>query len=241
MTFWETAFTPQLANVLDYFISSNFAGQLIVVVLLICSLYAWQLMVGKSMDLKRMKRANRAFVKRLEQSRTLLRIDPNLDGARGPYAEVTRAGLQAFHRAPNERHAIEHMENALTREVSRGASRYEEKMVMLSTVVSGAPFLGLLGTVWGVMDAFGSISGDSAASIASLAPGVSGALLTTVAGLLVAIPAVFGYNYLLMQVKQAILDLETYASNLADRIELEAADLSDSGEERVPVQRVSND
>ncbi|MDP0499524.1 MAG: MotA/TolQ/ExbB proton channel family protein [Verrucomicrobiota bacterium JB022] len=233
---------PPLANIVAYFLDSNFAGQLIVVVLLACSLYAWQLMVGKYMDLKRIRIANRAFVKRLEQSRTLLRIDPNLDGAKGPFADVTRSGLQAFHRAPNERHAIEHMENALSREVSRGSSRYEEKMVMLSTVVSGAPFLGLLGTVWGVMDAFGSISNaDSAASISSLAPGVSGALLTTVAGLLVAIPAVFGYNYLLMQVKRAILDLETYASNLADRIELEAADLGEAGESVSTLRRASND
>ena len=94
-------------------------------------------------------------------------------------------------------------------------------MIMVGSIVSGAPFLGLLGTVWGVMDAFGSITGAQA-TIASLAPGVSGALLTTVAALLVAIPAVFGYNFLLTKVKMGVTELEGFASNLADLIELEA-------------------
>jgi biopolymer transport protein TolQ len=120
------------------------------------------------------------------------------------------------------------VENALQRAVARVTLMYENRMVMLSSIVTGAPFMGLLGTVWGVMDAFGSISGQSGASISTLAPGVSGALLTTVAGLIVAIPSVFGYNYLLTQTKLMVTELENFASNLADRIELEA---KDAGEE----------
>ncbi|PWU06292.1 MAG: flagellar motor protein MotA, partial [Verrucomicrobia bacterium] len=93
--------------------------------------------------------------------------------------------------------------------------------VILGSIISGAPFLGLLGTVWGVMDAFGNIALQSSTSLQNLAPGVSGALLTTVAALLVAIPAVFGYNYLLSQTKQMVVDLENFASALIDQIELE--------------------
>ncbi|HNX05448.1 MAG TPA: MotA/TolQ/ExbB proton channel family protein, partial [Opitutales bacterium] len=88
-----------------------------------------------------------------------------------------------------------------------------------------APFLGLLGTVWGVMDAFGAISMQKTATLQMLAPGVSGALLTTVAGLCVAIPAVFGYNYLLSQSKLMVTELENFASLLADRVEIEAREL----------------
>jgi biopolymer transport protein TolQ len=72
------------------------------------------------------------------------------------------------------------------------------------------------------MDAFGSMAGVGSASLQNLAPGVSGALLTTVAGLVVAIPSVFGYNYLLQQTKIAVVELENFASTAADRIELEA-------------------
>ena len=94
-------------------------------------------------------------------------------------------------------------------------------MVFLATIVSGAPFMGLLGTVWGVMDAFSAVSVQQTATIQTLAPGVSAALLTTIAGLLVAIPSVFGYNYIFGRTKLMITELENYASTVADRIELE--------------------
>jgi hypothetical protein len=97
--------------------------------------------------------------------------------------------------------------------------KYEDKMVLLSSLVSGGPFLGLLGTVWGVMVTFGALT--EKASIAQLAPGVCGALVTTTLGLLVAIPATFGYNYLLTQVKIMSTELDNFASSLADRVELE--------------------
>ena len=148
-------------------------------------------------------------------------LAPNLPEARGPYAHLGREALRAWHGASGSKYAVGHMENALQRAVSWSLLRYESRMTLLGSIVSGAPFLGLLGTVWGVMDAFGSIAGSEGASIATLAPGVSGALLTTVAGLLVAIPSVFGYNYLLTQVKLQITDLENFASTLADRVELE--------------------
>ena len=112
-----------------------------------------------------------------------------------------------------------HVENAIQRGIARTLVRYEEKMVLLSSLVSGGPFLGLLGTVWGVMITFGALT--EKATISMLAPGVSGALVTTTLGLLVAIPATFGYNFLLTQVKIMTTELENYASSLADRVELE--------------------
>ena len=119
-----------------------------------------------------------------------------------------------------------HIDNAVARSVAEESLKYEEKMVLLGSIVTGAPFLGLLGTVWGVMDAFGAMSTASSASLQALAPGVSGALLTTVSALVVAIPAVFGYNYLLQNTKIALIELENFASTISDRIELEARKIS---------------
>ena len=82
-----------------------------------------------------------------------------------------------------------------------------------------APFLGLLGTVWGVMDAFGGIARAGSANLAAMAPGVSGALITTVVGLLVAIPAMFGYNFLVVSVRSEIVKAENFAAELASEIE----------------------
>jgi len=211
-----------VANLLTYFGQSNIAGQVIVLLLVFFSFAAWTLMIGKYLDLKRMRMANRLFEDRLEATPVAIKVDPAFRSATGPFAILSREGLTAYHRSAESAHAIAHVENALQRAVARVTLMYESRMVMLSSIVTGAPFLGLLGTVWGVMDAFGSISGQSGASITTLAPGVSGALLTTVAGLVVAIPSVFGYNYLLTQTKLMVTELENFASNLADRIELEA-------------------
>ena len=95
-------------------------------------------------------------------------------------------------------------------------------MTLLGTIISGAPFLGLLGTAWGVMDCFGSMSGQTSVTLQQLAPGVSGALLTTVAGLVVAIPSVFGYNFLSTKIKKMIVDTENFAGTLSDKIEMES-------------------
>jgi biopolymer transport protein TolQ len=214
---------PSLA-MLQAFAQSNLAGKAIVVLLLIFSLLAWTVMVGKYLELAKFRDQNRSFQKRLDATERILQIDPNLPGAIGPYAHLGREAFRSYHGSAGSKHTIGHVENAIQRAVSWSLLRYESRMTLLGSIVSGAPFLGLLGTVWGVMDAFGSISGSEGASIATLAPGVSGALLTTVAGLLVAIPSVFGYNYLLTQVKLQITDLENFASTLADRVELEAND-----------------
>jgi len=214
---------PSLA-MLQAFAQSNLAGKAIVLLLVVFSLLAWTVMVGKYMELAKFKDQNTSFQKRLDATDRILVIDPQLPGAHGPYAHLGREALKAWHSSAKSKQAIGHVENALQRAVSWSLLRYESRMTLLGSIVSGAPFLGLLGTVWGVMDAFGSIAGSDGASIATLAPGVSGALLTTVCGLLVAIPSVFGYNYLLTQVKLLITDLENFASILADRVELEAND-----------------
>lgn len=212
---------PVPLGLVEAFGQANLAGKAIVFILLILSFVAWTVMVGKYLELVKFRDQNRAFQRRLDATEHLFVIDPQLPEARGPFAHLGREALKAYHKAGGQ-HAVAHVENALQRAVAWSQLRYESRMTLLGSIVSGAPFLGLLGTVWGVMDAFGAIAGEEGASIMTLAPGVSGALLTTVAGLLVAIPAVFGYNYLLTQVKLQITGLENFASILADRIELEA-------------------
>jgi biopolymer transport protein TolQ len=142
-----------------------------------------------------------------------------------PFAALVKSATECYFRAvemeADQGNAVSHAENALQRAVANQSLNYERKMVLLASIVTGAPFMGLLGTVWGVMDAFGAIGLGNSASIADLAPGVSGALLTTVAGLLVAIPSVFGYNFLLSLTKKRVIELTNFASTIADRIELE--------------------
>jgi biopolymer transport protein ExbB/TolQ len=108
---------------------------------------------------------------------------------------------------------------AMERAVGESALALEGQMNVLTMAVSGAPFLGLLGTVWGVMDAFGGIAAAGNANLAAMAPGVSGALITTVTGLLVAIPAMFGYNFLVTSIRTVIVECDNYAAELSSEIE----------------------
>lgn len=218
-------------NVFTYFAQSNLAGKVVICVLGVFSILAWTIMLGKYLDLSGLRAQNQRYEFLLSEESHFTKLDPRRPGkGSGPYYSMVCEALGAFQRYGEgdrgDRHRmtlrIGHVENALKRSIAEQVIRYESKMVLLGSIVAGAPFLGLLGTVWGVMDAFGGIVRADSASLQGLAPGVSGALLTTVAGLVVAIPSVFGYNYLLQQTKIAVVELENFASTVADRIELEA-------------------
>ncbi len=101
----------------------------------------------------------------------------------------------------------------------------EKRMNFLATAVSGAPFLGLLGTVWGVMEVFSRVASTGAsASIKLMAPGVSAALVTTVIALLVAIPAMFGYNFIINKIRTLILEMHNFSAELGAILEREFVD-----------------
>ena len=96
---------------------------------------------------------------------------------------------------------------------------HELGMIILSTAVAGGPFIGLLGTVWGVMETFSGIARAASASLTAMAPGVAGALIATVTGLLVAIPAMFAYNFMVTTIRHITQELDGFASRYANQIE----------------------
>ena len=95
----------------------------------------------------------------------------------------------------------------------------EKGMIVLSTAVAGGPFIGLLGTVWGVMSTFAGIAEKHSASLTAMAPGVAAALVATVTGLLVAIPAMFAYNFMVTTIRHITQELDGFASRYANQIE----------------------
>ena len=209
-----------------YFQQMDTAGMAVAGVLLICSFIGWGAMIGKWSDVQELRRRNHAFERRLRDEPSVVALNFPRGSNLGPYEFLVAEAVSAVqrHKGRLVRQSdvtlcMGHVENAVQRGVARTMVKYEDKMVLLSSLVSGGPFLGLLGTVWGVMVTFGALT--EKASIAQLAPGVCGALVTTTLGLLVAIPATFGYNYLLTQVKIMTTELENFASSLADRVELE--------------------
>lgn len=220
------------ANIIEIFERCGLVDKVIVIGLALFSLVAWTVMFGKHFELKRLRRLNHSFDGHLRDQKTLLDLPESFRNKRAiPYADLFADAMESYWRAvsitkeqgnQNPRAPLEHAENAIQRAIARQTLRYESSMIFLASIVSGAPFIGLLGTVWGVMEAFSSVANQQSAGIQALAPGVSGAMLATIAGLVVAIPSVFGYNLLLGNTRMMITEIENYASSLADRLELES-------------------
>jgi len=228
MSLYSSFLLPVLsdASLADYFSQSNFAGKMIVIILLVFSVLAWGVMFCKYADLSAVEKLNAQTARALKTaSLTDAASDKSLDG---PYARILRDAVNAWLRAgvgnsAGDRTArIAHVENTIERTLARQIMYYNTKMTLLGTIISGAPFLGLLGTAWGVMDCFGSMSAQTSVTLQMLAPGVAGALLTTVAGLVVAIPSVFGYNFLTAKSTELSTQTENFASLVADEIEMES-------------------
>jgi biopolymer transport protein TolQ len=117
------------------------------------------------------------------------------------------------------RASFDSVQVALERAASAEALALEKGMIILSTAVAGGPFIGLFGTVWGVMETFSGIGRVGAASLTAMAPGVAAALLATVAGLSVAIPAMFAYNYMVTTIRSITQELDGFAAEYATALE----------------------
>ena len=115
--------------------------------------------------------------------------------------------------------SFESVKVALERAVSTQAISLEKGMIILTTAVAGGPFIGLLGTVWGVMETFSGIAIKQAASLTAMAPGVAGALIATVVGLFVAIPAMFAYNHMVTMIRNITQELDNFTTEYATAIE----------------------
>ena len=101
--------------------------------------------------------------------------------------------------------------------VSRG--KFSLSLISIASAVTTAPFLGLLGTVWGVMDSFGGMGVTGSAMLSAVAPGISGALLTTVVGLLVALPSAICYNLLSDQIRRLSVEMDNFVQEFMSDIE----------------------
>ena len=114
--------------------------------------------------------------------------------------------------------AISSIRAVLDASLVRESQKLNGKMVLLTIAISGGPFLGLLGTVLGVMITFAAMAASGEVDINAIAPGVSAALMTTVAGLFVAIPALFGYNYLSVRIKDMFSDMQVFVDEFITKI-----------------------
>lgn len=208
-------------------------GKAILFLLMIFSVVAWSTMIHKGLQMRRAKNLNKYFDAEFRASKSALGIfDRRIQVDGCPLFSVYQEGCVEVDARLKKGGAggrkqfvslksIEHIKRVLENTVARESLQLESGLILLAIAVSGAPFLGLLGTVWGVMDTFAAVAIKGSAELTTMAPGVSAALVTTVAGLLVAIPSMFFYNYLVHTLRVLTVELDNFAQELMSRIETE--------------------
>src|SRR3954467_12568254 len=208
-------------------------AKVIIIVLIIFSIFAWSVMAAKALQMRRAKRMNNFFDSEFRAQKHVFAIyDRRIQVDGCPNFAVYQAGCQELEgrlkstvregrKGSVSLKAMEHVKRTLERTVAQESLKLESGLILLAIAVSGAPFLGLLGTVWGVMSTFSAIAMKGQADLATMAPGVSAALVTTVAGLLVAIPSMFGYNWLVHHLRVLTVGLDNFAQDLVSKMETE--------------------
>jgi biopolymer transport protein ExbB/TolQ len=209
------------------------AGRVIIVALAVFSIFVWYMMVSKAIQMSRARKLNQFFESEYSGQKHVLGIfDRRLQVDGCPMFAVYQEGcLELDARLKGESgearkktitlKAMEHIKHTMESTVARESLKLESGLLLLASAASGGPFIGLLGTVWGVMDTFAMVGMAGKADLATMAPGVSAALITTVAGLLVAIPSMFGYNFLVHTLRVRTVELDNFAQDLFSKMETE--------------------
>jgi biopolymer transport protein TolQ len=229
-----TMIEPMLAaNAAVYAIeNATTEGKATVIVLLILSLFSWTIILSKFRQLRIARKAGRKFFDAYASTRDPLDIKKRGEEFGGaPAYKLYERGADelAYQLEKNpvivkgepriSMNSFEAVKVVLEEAAAAQAMSLEKGMIVLSTAVAGGPFIGLLGTVWGVMSTFASIAENNSASLTTMAPGVAAALVATVTGLLVAIPAMFAYNFMVTTIRAITQELDGFASRYATQIE----------------------
>lgn len=230
-----------IADLATAFWDSTLPGKVIVISLFLGSAGAWTIMRIKWVQLKFARNASVEFQDAFRSERNPTALFTKREEYPGsPLNTIYKAGCQALGgelqahgidpedllmgdmTAAHRRLSLNQLEtlrSVVDRNVADEALNLEAWMGGLATAVSTAPFLGLLGTVWGVMDAFSGMAQAGSAALSAVAPGISGALLTTILGLFVAIPSMVGYNILSAKIRTISVQMDNFAQEFITKIQ----------------------
>lgn len=221
-------------SVVDMVTHSGPVVQLVLYMLLGFSVASWGIAFYKFRQIRQARRESERFTTVFWETKNLASIhNASLEMKESPVAQVFRAGYQELMRITrarkqastsegdfSEEGGVDNVERAMRRAMREQVTRLERALTFLATTASTAPFIGLFGTVWGIMTAFRGLSVTQSSSIQAVAPGIAEALIATAVGLSAAIPAVMAYNYFARQVKVLTFDMENFLAeflNIAER------------------------
>jgi len=216
---------------LDMILNAGPVVKLVMLVLLYFSVVSWAIIFLKFRTIHRATRQSRQFLDFFWEKKRFDLIGQGLRNFPGsPLATLFREGYQElikFRRQDRieedelstELGVTENVARALRRATTNEVHRLEKFLTFLATTGSTAPFIGLFGTVWGIMSSFRSIGQTGSASLAVVAPGIAEALVVTAIGLVAAIPAVIGYNHFVNKVKVLIGEMDNFQQEFLNIVE----------------------
>jgi biopolymer transport protein TolQ len=195
----------------------------VLVLLLAMSVFSWTIMITKAGAFRRARAKSQAFLRAFRKSTRLSEIATVSDSYKpSPLVAVFTEIVEEYQRQTGGRGTPRNpvaIERAAQIASSEALTELESQLTWLATIAAVAPFIGLLGTVMGIVDAFHGLGTQGAATLRAVAPGISEALITTAAGLVVAIPAVVGYNQLSAGVKEFAARMDDFARELLNALE----------------------
>jgi biopolymer transport protein TolQ len=221
-------------SVVDLVLYSGPVVKIVLLILLFFSILSWAIIFSKLLLIRRADRESREFLRIFWEGKQLSSIFADSKKLRSsPTAEVFRAGYVELNKLsqgkPNpdsskkvndptalniELGGVDNINRAMRQATTSELTKLERALGFLATTGSTTPFIGLFGTVWGIMDAFRGIGMRGSATLAVVAPGISEALITTAAGLAAAIPAVVAYNYYINRIKVLSAEMENFSAEL---------------------------
>jgi biopolymer transport protein TolQ len=195
--------------------------------LITLSLISWYVIGYKSLYLSRAQAESARFLETFWQSKRMDAIFKQSETLRrSPLAQMFRAGYIELTKLKSDERAsaaaggeetnlgdLENIERALRRTQTSETTQLESMVPFLATTGSAAPFIGLFGTVWGIMNSFRNIGAKGAANLTTVAPGIAEALIATAIGLVAAIPAVMAYNYLVRRIRVLSAEMESFQND----------------------------
>ncbi len=219
-------------NIFRVFLESSLAAQIIMIILIVFSIWSWALFFKKLYELASTNKRSRAFLMSYQFHKNIKEME-NLGHLLldNPYGKILKSGIDEFKSLnfagnPDMLQLADNIKLSMDRTRAMEIDALESGLPILGTIVTASPFLGLLGTVWGIMESFLQIRARGSAHITVVAPGISDALITTVYGLLVAIPALIFNNLLRNRIIKLDSQLDNFISEVFAKMKKELVETS---------------
>ena len=199
-------------SLMNLFIRADIIVKSVIVILIACSVYSWAIIIDKVKLFKKINISSEEFEEKFWRSKSAETFYNSLpSNVEDPMASLFKESMQGLLKSKSKTNLAERMGGILEIGIEKQMSKIDKGFTFLATVGSTAPFIGLFGTVWGIMNSFQSIAISRNTSLAIVAPGIAEALFATALGLLAAIPAVVAYNRFNNDSKKYSQKLESFS------------------------------